>query len=316
MKHDFDMEKILAHIRTAEKKKFVLDTDTFNEIDDQFAVTYAMIAPDIDLLALTAAPFFNFRSTSPEDGMEKSYAELLNVRGKVDPTSEVPCYLGSCGYLENTITPRPSEAADAIIRLAHETYAADDILYVACIGCFTNVASALLKDPSIAEKIVVILIGGNQFELENANEFNLEQDRAAARVIFECGVPVVLLPAMHCTEHLRTTTGEVAYYLGNGQAGQIGDYLVSLFEHDEGKAFDENENCNSRQRTIWDIGSVAFLRGPDRFCGVEIKDSHTIDAQGMWRTINDGRKMIYVHWYDRNAVFTDFFTTVRNFYRK
>lgn len=310
MTHNFDMEKILEHLRNAEKKKLILDTDTFNEIDDQFAVTYAMTAPDIDLLALTAAPFFNFRSSSPEDGMEKSYNELLNVRGKVDPDSRIPCFRGSRGYLKNIITPQPSPAADEIIRLAHET---DDILYVASIGCFTNLASALLKDPSIMENVVSVLIGGNQFELENANEFNLEQDRAAARVIFECGVPVVLLPAMHCTEHLRTTTGEVAYYLGGGQAGSIGDYLVSLFEGDEGPAFDQNGGCNSRQRTIWDIGSIAFLRGFDRFCGTEIKDSHTIDAQGMWRTVNDGRKMIYVHWYDRNAVFCDFFTTVRSY---
>ena len=57
MYHDYNMEKILEHIRTCPKKKFILDTDTYNEIDDQFAITYAMLADDIDLLALTAAPF-------------------------------------------------------------------------------------------------------------------------------------------------------------------------------------------------------------------------------------------------------------------
>ena len=77
MYHDYNMEKILDHIRTCPKKKFILDTDTFNEIDDQFAITYAMLSEDIDLLALTAAPFLNSRASSVEDGMEKSYEDFI-----------------------------------------------------------------------------------------------------------------------------------------------------------------------------------------------------------------------------------------------
>ena len=52
----------------------VLDTDTFNEIDDQFAVTMALLSPEkMDVLAITAAPFLNKKSVTPADGMEKSY---------------------------------------------------------------------------------------------------------------------------------------------------------------------------------------------------------------------------------------------------
>ena len=44
----------------------VLDTDTFNEIDDQFALVQALLSPDrIRLEATYAAPFHNSRSTSP-----------------------------------------------------------------------------------------------------------------------------------------------------------------------------------------------------------------------------------------------------------
>ncbi|MBR5452517.1 MAG: nucleoside hydrolase, partial [Clostridia bacterium] len=62
MYHDYDLKKVIDHIKTTPKKKFILDTDTANEIDDQFAVTYSMVLDDIDLLALNAAPFVNDES--------------------------------------------------------------------------------------------------------------------------------------------------------------------------------------------------------------------------------------------------------------
>ncbi|MDB5059507.1 MAG: Inosine/uridine-preferring nucleoside hydrolase, partial [Chloroflexi bacterium] len=50
----------------------VLDTDTYNEIDDQFAIAYALLSPErIVVEAIYAAPFHNDRSTGPGDGMRK-----------------------------------------------------------------------------------------------------------------------------------------------------------------------------------------------------------------------------------------------------
>jgi purine nucleosidase len=58
----------------------VLDTDTFNEIDDQFAATYALITQErIRVEALYAAPFFKELSSGPKDGMEKSYREIEKI---------------------------------------------------------------------------------------------------------------------------------------------------------------------------------------------------------------------------------------------
>ena len=57
----------------------VLDTDAFNEIDDQFAIAYALTAEKIHLRALYAAPFSNAHSSSPADGMEKAIKEVLTL---------------------------------------------------------------------------------------------------------------------------------------------------------------------------------------------------------------------------------------------
>ena len=58
----------------------VLDTDTFNEVDDQFAVAYAVRAAqagELKLEAVYAAPFSNQMGTTPQLEMELSYQEIL-----------------------------------------------------------------------------------------------------------------------------------------------------------------------------------------------------------------------------------------------
>lgn len=50
----------------------VLDTDTYNEIDDQFALVYAWLAPSVRLNAVYAAPFLNARASGPGDGITKA----------------------------------------------------------------------------------------------------------------------------------------------------------------------------------------------------------------------------------------------------
>ena len=65
----------------------ILDTDAYNEIDDQFAIAYLLRSKEkLNVKALYAAPFYNSRSCGAEDGMEKSYQEihkLLNFLGEV-----------------------------------------------------------------------------------------------------------------------------------------------------------------------------------------------------------------------------------------
>ncbi len=57
----------------------VLDTDTYNEIDDQFAVVYSLLSEKMTVEAIYAAPFFNSRSSGPGDGMQKSYEEIVRL---------------------------------------------------------------------------------------------------------------------------------------------------------------------------------------------------------------------------------------------
>ena len=96
----------------------VLDTDTFNEVDDQFALSYLLASQEkLKVQALYAAPFFNEKSSSPEDGMLKSYEEILRLL-KLCHAQELEdrVFQGSRGYLPDEKTPVASPAAEDLAR--------------------------------------------------------------------------------------------------------------------------------------------------------------------------------------------------------
>ena len=164
----------------------VLDTDTYNEIDDQYALSLMLKHEKFNVKALYAAPFHNNNSTSPEDGMEKSYDEILNLLALMGtPEKKAITHRGSRTYMPNEKTPVPSPAADHLCDLAMQ-YTPEHPLYVVAIGAITNVASAILYNPDIIDRIVIVWLGGHDKSWPDTKEFNLWQDVAAARVVFGC----------------------------------------------------------------------------------------------------------------------------------
>ena len=104
------------------RPRVVLDTDTFNEIDDQFAVVHALLSPErLRVEALYAAPFHNANSSGPEDGMERSFAEIGRLLGALGMEGAVRVLRGSRGWLAAPGQPQPSPAAEDLVRLGMGT---------------------------------------------------------------------------------------------------------------------------------------------------------------------------------------------------
>ena len=234
----------------------VLDTDAYNEIDDQFAISYALHATEkLNVLALYAAPFFNNRSSSPADGMERSYQEILKLLRL--SKLECPVYRGSDRYLPDEQTPVASDAAKHLTELAMR-YSPEKPLDVVAIGAITNVASALLMKPEIADNIVVVWLGGNALEWHDNIEFNIRQDVASARVVFASGAPLVMLPCLGVVSAFTSTEPELTYWLKG--KNDLCDYLV---QHTVEAA---NEYAKGRvwSRVIWDVTTVGWLLNDGR----------------------------------------------------
>ena len=200
----------------------VLDTDTFNEIDDQFATVQALLSPDrIGLEAIYAAPFHNSRSTSPQHGMELSYDEIIRLLERLDCPADGFVFRGVTDYVGPTKLAQSSEAVDDLIARAR-TASAQAPLYVIAIAAISNVASALLSAPDIVDRIVVVWLGGHSLEWPHTKEFNLRQDVGGAQVLFDSGVPIVLVPCQGVTSHLHSTVPEIERHVQ--PFGAIGAY--------------------------------------------------------------------------------------------
>ena len=248
-----DRELLLRNLQPP-KGRFdvILDTDTFNEIDDQYAIAYLLGKKQANVLALCAAPFLNEKSVSPADGMEKSYQEILNVlriAGREDMIERT--HRGSERYLPDEKTPVDSPAARTIVELA-KAHSPENPLYIACIGCITNVASALLMEPAIHENIVIAWAAFNAPHWPDNHEFNLQQDVSAGRVVMDSGAPVVLLPAFDVVSHFVVSGAELDLWLRG--KNKLCTYLVE-------NTFREMDSCHGRiwSRIIWDVVTVAWL---------------------------------------------------------
>jgi hypothetical protein len=80
---DYDRNQLLTPRRGS--VRVVLDTDTYNEIDDQFALVQMMLSPErLDVEAIYAAPFHNYRSDGPGHGMDLSYDEILRLLDRLN----------------------------------------------------------------------------------------------------------------------------------------------------------------------------------------------------------------------------------------
>lgn len=281
----------------------LLDTDAYNEIDDQFALAYLLRSGDkLRVRALCAAPFFNENSTSPEDGMERSFEEilhLLRLAGRQDLESMV--FEGSRTYLPDERTPVDSPAARELRRLA-ETYSPEKPLYVVAIGAITNVASALLMAPHIADNIVIVWLGGHALSWPDTREFNMQQDVAAARVVFGCGAPLVQLPCGGVVEHFAASGPELTYWLQGKNA--LCDYLLTHTV----EAAESYAAGRVWSRVIWDVTAVGWLLNDrERFMQSRLTPAPIPQYDHHYATDFRRHPIAYVWHIHRDALMQDLF---------
>ncbi len=246
------IREILADIKSDRVKKVVIDTDAYNEIDDQYAIGYSFLSDKIDILAIHAAPFENEKSDNMEYGMEMSYKEIHKVLGLLDPNYDIPVFKGSRASIEKSGEIQDSEAARNLIKVVHES---DEIVYVLALGAITNVVSALKLDPTIKNNMCVIWLGGNWLEGDNLGEFNLVQDYTAGQMLLNSEVPLLLCPAWFVVSDLGVKWDDVCELQDQNP---LCDYLFEI----TGRCRELAGAPHWWTRTIWDVAAPAILDDP------------------------------------------------------
>jgi len=291
---DIEQQRMLLAPR-ATPSRMVLDTDTYNEIDDQFALVHALLAPDrVDVQAIYAAPFANARSRGPADGMRKSYDEIHRIL-ELTEGPRPPVFEGATEWLVAGSQPQTNPASLDLIARAMSPGSGP--LHVVAIGAPTNVVTALMLKPEIAERIVVVWLGGHALHWPTAREFNLRQDLVSSQFLFDSGVPLVHVPCRDVADHLATTHAEIEKYVH--PFGPIGEFLAERY-------FKYVEDRPGRSKVIWDMAATGWLLDP-AWTTSRLVTSPLLTTDLTWSRDHHRHLISTVTSLDRDAIFGDLF---------
>ncbi|MFC1725310.1 nucleoside hydrolase [candidate division KSB1 bacterium] len=210
-------------------------------------------------------------------------------------------FRGSAEYLSDYKTPPLNDAAADLIERALK--AEDSPLYVVGIGAITNIASAILIEPKIINRIVVVWLGGHALNWQDTKEFNLMQDVPASRIIFDCGVPLVHIPCQGVVSHLHTILPEIEKYVRG--KGAIGDYLAGIFR-------DFYKDHYARSKVLWDIAPIAYLIN-DLWVQTELIHSPLITDNVTWDFDNSRHLIRSAFKVNRDPIFRDLFRKLSSY---
>jgi CubicO group peptidase (beta-lactamase class C family)/inosine-uridine nucleoside N-ribohydrolase len=283
----------------------LLSTDLGNEIDDQYLLLHLLASPRVTVVGIAAA---QAPTDALPEGTTSSAALLHHIVGERLQLAAPPRIVqGAHTRLPDRHTPRPSDAAGFILD-ASRGFGPQRRLTVLVTGAATDVASALLLDPTLAQRIRVVAMGFRSWDA-GGTEFNIENDPDAWRVLLASDVPLVVGDGDTTQRDLSVSRAEVAALVRG--SGAIAPWLLRDYDHwydtlvsklDFTKRAD-----GTRAWPLWDHVVLAELLG---LATVEQRPRPRLGLDLKLIPGNDGRQVGWVTQIDRAALFADFARTV------
>ncbi len=288
-------EKISAQNKKENPQKLnvILDTDTYNECDDQFALSYLLKSQErFNIEAITVAPYHHDNNLSIQEGIDKSYHEIIKICSwlNFDYTNRV--FKGSTDYVEEGYNEE-NDAVNKIIEVANK----NDKTYILAIGAITNVALAINKDPSIIEKIEVVWLGGHSLLSKDNKEFNFRQDLQAIRDVFKSKVKLTIIPCKNVASNLVTSIYELEYFLKD--KNELCNYLCQRF-------YNDGVHGNQARRVIWDISVIAYMINKEWFETFEVSCPN-IKNDTSYELTQNKHKITMVNYLNVYKIYEDLF---------
>jgi inosine-uridine nucleoside N-ribohydrolase len=189
---------------TATPKKVIIDTDPGT--DDAIAIMLALTSSELDVRALTVVP----GNVEAKQGLENAL-KLTSLANRCDIAvaggAQHPLFQklitaqfwhGANGFANVELPPTkcktdPRFGPDLIIQMIHDNPHQITLLP---IGPLTNIALALLKDPSIVPLVKEVIIMGGSISggnVDAAAEANIYNDPEAAQIVFQAGWPLTMV---------------------------------------------------------------------------------------------------------------------------
>lgn len=235
----------------------VLTTDCGADMDDQWALAHLALAPELELrgVVTTHAP----TPRLPAPAAESSARCVRDVLGHLPLKRKPAVFAGSSVPLESKSAPLRNAGVDFILRESRP-YSRGRRLALLVIGAGTDAASALLTDPTLADRVEIIAMGFSGWP-KGGTEWNVKNDVRAWQVILDSGAPVVVGDGVVTTRDLTVTReGSLSLFASAGAAGR---YLTGLHAAwlDSEPALCEGITGSRDAWPVWDQVTVAYLLG-------------------------------------------------------
>jgi inosine-uridine nucleoside N-ribohydrolase len=269
-----------AAAAAAQRVPVLLDTDIGTDIDDAYALALLLRSPEIELLGVTTV-------SGDATVRARLAAKLLAVEGGA--AARIPVYAGL-----STATQHINQAewasgfASAALRteggvafLRQQIEARPGELTIVAVGELTNVAALLTSAPGIGKKIKQIALMGGAVRRGGEPgstpqpEWNIKSNAAAAKTVFESGVPLLVAP-LDATADLKLTPAHRIRLFARGTP--LTDALAAL-----DYLWTHTNTWKGETPILFDLLPIAALYQPDiaRFEALHI----VVEADGLTREV-------------------------------
>ncbi|WP_161602246.1 nucleoside hydrolase [Tautonia marina] len=289
----------VSTVRSNEVVRVIVDADTANEIDDLYAIVRALVAPEFRVEGVTSAHWT--RSTKPNTTVHQSQMLNEQLLDRMGLRERIPHPIGADRSMPDPSTPVDSPAARHIIERAHAG-GPDDTLIVFALGACTNLASALLLDPSIESKVIFAFIDGDYKDGQwGPGIFNWKNDIHAVKAIFESNVEYIHMPARSVSVEMELAKREVDEHL-KGRGG-VWDLLVERWE-----TFPRT--ANRATKTMWDLALIEAVLRPELATPVVVGAPIIHDAETVEQLPNNPRRVTVFQAIDAEGMRRDFWKAI------
>lgn len=292
--------------------RVMIDNDFSGDPDDLFQLAHHLLSPSVEICGvigshLAPGDFLDPSGQSAENAV-KAVNELLEIMGL---SGRIPVFQGAPNGLADPTTPIKSEASLAIIAEAMKT--ADTKLFMACGAGLTDLASALIMRPEIADRMTLVWIGGPEYPdltsppyVTSGVEYNLNIDIHAARYVFnETNIPIWQVPRnvyRQCMVSLAELKERVE------SQGKLGHYLY----HSLDRVF-ETTGISAETYVLGDQPLVllttlqTFYEADAASCESVYHDRPYLDREGRYREGDGGRQIRVFNKIDTRLMFEDLY---------
>lgn len=283
-------------------RRVIINSDVKNEADDQFAIVHALLSHTLDVRGVIPAHFGTHRTT---ESLAESRAELDLVLDLLALGRDVPTADGAPHALPDESTPVDSPGARLIIEEARRADAGP--LFIAFLGPLTDMATALLLAPDIADTdTTVIWIGGPPYgdlvSVGSWPEFNLRNDIASANVVFDSGIRLWQVPS---NVYRQVNVGYAELEARIEPHGELGRYLAQ-------QVVDFNSQYHRvavESRSLGDSPAIALMIDP--FCAAMRRQPGVrFSADGHYELADPGREILVVESVDVRFLLEDMFAKI------